>query len=421
MVDQGSEWSWSWQQPPPPPPTPRAAGTESSWANIYVALVQGAETLFGYIRPGYAVPEVPAPESAYTVVDHLTAHPATLGIFLNALLSVCVFVFNCTVQVVFGKLSGEESQALNDRAVNYTLFKVVFVGAILDPGLTGVFKWVSHYLILGTLRVLAYVSNERFETLSAIASVQRVDVMKIILLLIWINVCNAVWLRQCTFIFQGESFTSDNGANGEELVSWSIMFVILYESTMLMLESGKCLFKLAVHWLSVFSESSFQKKSTWIYYCELVTEVSAYAVTFGHYLHIWALCGISFTLVDAVLLLNLRAVFLSLTKCLEAHQRFRNAIMFLEHTYEEATGEERRALCDAGEVCCICLRDFDAQATKLLCGHYLHKACLRQWFERIDFGQFAEHTCPICREPLIGMSSSADGDEVHARPDPHSN
>ena len=218
------------------------------------------------------------------------------------------------------------------------------MGAILDPGLTGVFKWVSHYLILGTLRVLAYVSNERFETLSAIASVQRVDVMKIILLLIWINVCNAVWLRQCTFIFQGESFTSDNGANGEELVSWSIMFVILYESTILMLESGKCLFKLAVHWLSVFSESSFQKKSTWIYYCELVTEVSAYAVTFGHYLHIWALCGISFTLVDAVLLLNLRAVFLSLTKCLEAHQRFRNAIMFLEHTYEEATGR-RDGLC----------------------------------------------------------------------------
>ena len=50
-----------------------------------------------------------------------------------------------------------------DRLLNYALFKIIFVGAILEPGVHQLVKWAAWFSILGFLKVFAQLSRDRFE------------------------------------------------------------------------------------------------------------------------------------------------------------------------------------------------------------------------------------------------------------------
>jgi len=50
-----------------------------------------------------------------------------------------------------------------DRALNFLLFKVVFVGAILEPRWEELLSWTAWFTILGFLRVFSMLCRDRFE------------------------------------------------------------------------------------------------------------------------------------------------------------------------------------------------------------------------------------------------------------------
>lgn len=50
-----------------------------------------------------------------------------------------------------------------DRALNFLLFKVVFVGAILEPRWEELLIWTAWFTILGFLRVFSMLCRDRFE------------------------------------------------------------------------------------------------------------------------------------------------------------------------------------------------------------------------------------------------------------------
>jgi len=55
----------------------------------------------------------------------------------------------------------------------------------------------------------------------------------------------------------------------------------------------------------------------------------------------------------------------------------------------------------AHDSCCICLEDFEANATvlRLPCGHVLHQCCAKQWLTE------GRGVCPLCCSPVAGMLS----------------
>lgn len=54
-----------------------------------------------------------------------------------------------------------------DRALNFLLFKVVFVGAILEPRWEELLIWTAWFTILGFLRVFSMLCRDRFEYVRA--------------------------------------------------------------------------------------------------------------------------------------------------------------------------------------------------------------------------------------------------------------
>jgi autocrine motility factor receptor len=75
--------------------------------------------------------------------------------------------------------------------------------------------------------------------------------------------------------------------------------------------------------------------------------VAVHLLTLLHHLHVWVLHGLSFHLLDALLLLDTRAVVLSFLQRLQAHMVHRAATLNLDHTFPDA-GDGSRGDCGGG-------------------------------------------------------------------------
>ncbi|CAA2987780.1 E3 ubiquitin ligase RIN2 [Olea europaea subsp. europaea] len=126
-------------------------------------------------------------------------------------------------------------------------------------------------------------------------------------------------------------------------------------------------------------------------------DVMTLLMAVAHYLYIWWLHGMAFRLVDAVLFLNIRALFTAIVKLVKGFIKLRIALGTLHGALPDATSEELRAYDDE---CAIC-REPMAKAKKLSCNHLFHLACLKSW---LDQSLNENHSCPTCRKPFFVSS-----------------
>ena len=57
-----------------------------------------------------------------------------------------------------------------DRLLNFLLFKIVFVGAILEPIWEEWLIWTTWFTILGFLRIFSMLCRDRFEYVNILKS-----------------------------------------------------------------------------------------------------------------------------------------------------------------------------------------------------------------------------------------------------------
>uniref|UniRef100_A0A453BIX0 Zinc finger C3HC4 RING-type domain-containing protein n=1 Tax=Aegilops tauschii subsp. strangulata TaxID=200361 RepID=A0A453BIX0_AEGTS len=106
-----------------------------------------------------------------------------------------------------------------------------------------------------------------------------------------------------------------------------------------------------------------------------VIDLISLLMSLGHYSMIFWLRGMAFHLVDAVLLLNLRALVVSFLKRIKTYIKLRKALRSLDGALPDAKYDE---ICTYDDECAIC-RGPMARAKKLPCNHLFHLPCLRSW------------------------------------------
>ncbi|CAG8500020.1 11545_t:CDS:2 [Ambispora leptoticha] len=147
------------------------------------------------------------------------------------------------------------------------------------------------------------------------------------------------------------------------------MFLLLtFECFTLFLDTVQTLVKYLIHLGDLYRQGVWESKGLFLYYTEFVTDSLILVATLGHYLHIMILHGVSFTLIDAVLFLNMRSVFNNLRRKISAYYNYRQAITNMQTQYPDATESE---LEEYNDDCAIC-RDSMSCAKKLPCGHMFH-------------------------------------------------
>lgn len=136
----------------------------------------------------------------------------------------------------------------------------------------------------------------------------------------------------------------------------------------LLLDTLQTLVKYIIHLVDLKHQGVWEQRGTYIYYTEFFTDTLILAATLGHYIHIFALHGISLTLIDAVLFLHMRMVFNNLRSKIVQYRNYRKMAQNMRERYQDVPADELARLDD---VCAVC-HDKMETAKKLPCNHIFH-------------------------------------------------
>ncbi|KAF8930596.1 hypothetical protein BGZ58_008161 [Dissophora ornata] len=242
------------------------------------------------------------------ILSYLQNEKLCVLIFTNMGFCLAFLAGRLFVRTFFGDLRVIERQHMYDRALNFLLFKVVFVGAILEPRWEELLIWTAWFTILGFLRVFSMLCRDRFEYLTVSPNIPIRVHVKILTMLLMILASNIAWFVFCISVFR------------------SMLLLLSFECFTLFLDTVQTLVKYVIHLGDLSRQGPCESRRMVQYYTEFVTDTLILVTTLGHYLHIMHLHGISFTLIDAVLFLNMRSVFNNLRKKLASHQSYRQAL-----------------------------------------------------------------------------------------------
>ncbi|KAF9933840.1 hypothetical protein FBU30_004236 [Linnemannia zychae] len=320
------------------------------------------------------------------ILSYLQNEKLCVLIFTNMAFCLSFLAGRLFVRTFFGDLRLIERQHMYDRALNFLLFKVVFVGAILEPRWEELLIWTAWFTILGFLRVFSMLCRDRFEYLTVSPNIPTRVHVKILTMLTMILVSTIAWFVFCISVFR------------------SMLLLLSFECFTLFLDTVQTLVKYAIHLGDLSRQGPCESRRMIQYYTEFSTDTMILVTTLGHYLHIMYLHGISFTLIDAVLFLNMRSVFNNLRKKLAGHHAYRQALKNMQALYPSATEKE---LADYSDDCAIC-RDSMTSAKVLPCGHIFHLFCIRSWLEH-------HSSCPTCRRSLVSIVDTENQDRDEAR------
>ena len=145
-------------------------------------------------------------------------------------------------------------------------------------------------------------------------------------------------------------------------------------------------------------------------------QLLSYGLTVTHFLHIWSLHGLQFTLIDGVLALHLHSALSAAGKKIAERRNLNRIARDLDGLFEDAPEMDMRK---AGDVCCICLVTMTTgNVKKVACGHLYHTHCLREVVERARSIEAAR--CPLCRASVLdgrySVTASSTVNEVAVAP-----
>ena len=312
-----------------------------------------------------------------------------------------------------------------ERMAGFVVFKLLLISAIIEPDTFDLLVLVTWFTQLGLMKTLDHISHSINIHTTAIGQPPKTRVVK---LLLWVLICDILSTYCCYKMFHSAGWeivlllSCDCALLGVEttchiLKYYQCVLEHAYDSSIFDLEEeeeeedNSSVDISREEETQVESQRLFQRFETLesilestIFYLEIMCKI----VTVAHFIHIWNIHGLQFTLIDGVLALHLHSAISSACTKLTRRRHIHNISRDLHGIFSDATNEELRNASISGDVCCICLGTMaqGGNVKKIACGHLFHAHCLRDVIER---EQNLETTkCPLCRTPLIDTSRSAN-------------
>ncbi|XP_066390796.1 E3 ubiquitin protein ligase RIN2-like isoform X2 [Miscanthus floridulus] len=279
--------------------------------------------------------------------------------------------------------------------------KGTFLPLVVPPTSQQIILWSTWLVILCSLKMFQSLARERLEQLNASPSATPSKYFRVYSALLLVLSADLLWMWLCV------GFCSSCNSK----LFWLLFFEplsIAFDTLQSIMVHGFQLFDIWQRHLMEsgadfldFQKSYKQAAGSFSEWRGKLTRNFGFAIdlisllmSLGHYSMIFWLRGMAFHLVDAVLLLNLRALIVSFLKRIKTYIKLRKALSSLDGALPDATYDE---ICAYDDECAIC-RGPMGRAKKLSCNHLFHLACLRSW---LDQGLMEGYSCPTCRRPLL--------------------
>ena len=290
-------------------------------------------------------------------VEAAQASRMSLLVNANLIFAVVLLFFNLVCNFFLGELRLIEEHNLRERTINFLLFKIIFIGAIVEPELLELMTWASCFVILGMIKMLGSLGRDRFEHVAVAPNITTFAHFRLISLLSLVLISCVAWSMTCI-----NTFWIGGGPN--------VVLLLLFECMTCIIIMLQTLTKYIVHGIDLYYyNNEWDWRGPLWYFIGFVGDVISLSISVGHYIHVWSLNGISVNLIDAILFLNIRVTIGNILKQLKGWSNYRKMMHQLNVTYPTATEDE---LIQMNENCAICLRHLD-EAKRLPCNHYFHR------------------------------------------------
>lgn len=348
-----------------------------------------------------------------------------------------------------------------ERMGGFLIFKLLLISAVLTPDALDLMILVTWFTLLGCLRSLDHLAHSTNMHLIAVGRPPKKGIVR---LLLWVLFCDIIATGSCVALFHTAGYgmvlllTCDCALLGTDVVSHILKYyhsvwenshdneIRRLEEQQLNLsrtneddteyvyvttqprESGEDgsehhslaapSFMNAAELRQESDSLALQMEDLEVAHTRRVSvldtaiftlDMTCHVLTVGHFIHIWALHGVQFTLIDGVLALHLHSAISAACAKLVRRRNIHKIARDLEGNFPNATEEELRQAAHDDDVCCICLGSMSkgSNVKKAKCGHMYHTNCLREVIERAQSLESAK--CPLCRAPLVGdYHSSSD-------------
>ena len=282
---------------------------------------------------------------------------------------------------LLGPLREMEAMKAGDRIRSYALNKMVFIGAILqDHDEKEMMVWFVWLALVGFVRQLGLIVRDRLEYITLAVHTKTMDLAKIGVLLAILLTVNTFLLALCLRVAGCRPSECDVNTVG-------LLMLLLFECVVAYIDAAQTMLRVALYVINLSREGHWERRGLYSFYSELVCQLTIQFLSLFHFIHVWAVHGLSVTLTDFLLFLHTRGVVNKI------RAKLASLVVFLtiDKRLPDATAAQ---LASANDSCAIC-REALSTAKVLPCGHMFHLVCLRDWLDQ-------SATCPICRRPVAG-------------------
>nr|XP_029725899.1 E3 ubiquitin-protein ligase AMFR-like isoform X1 [Aedes albopictus]XP_029725900.1 E3 ubiquitin-protein ligase AMFR-like isoform X1 [Aedes albopictus]XP_029725901.1 E3 ubiquitin-protein ligase AMFR-like isoform X1 [Aedes albopictus]XP_029725902.1 E3 ubiquitin-protein ligase AMFR-like isoform X1 [Aedes albopictus]XP_029725904.1 E3 ubiquitin-protein ligase AMFR-like isoform X1 [Aedes albopictus] len=319
------------------------------------------------------------------IASFMGSEPICIWTLINMAYCCLILLGKSIQKVVFGELRISEQQHMKDKFWNFIFYKFIFVfGVVNVQYLHEVILWVSWFSVLGFLHLLSQLSKDRFEYLSFSPTTPGWSHFRLIALLSAILTLSGFMLIVSIGVGVFISGVNTFAFMAAECVLLSIRtlhVLIRYAMFLYDMRQGGITHESAISW---------DKRGPVAYYIELIFEVAALVVDFGHHLHMLLWSNIFLSMASLVIIMQLRYLINEIQRKFKKHRNYLWVLNHMEKSYPLATAEDLKQNCDN---CAICWEKMET-ARKLPCSHLFHNSCLQSWLEQ-------DTSCPTCR---LGLS-----------------
>uniref|UniRef100_A0A4W6EC37 E3 ubiquitin-protein ligase AMFR n=1 Tax=Lates calcarifer TaxID=8187 RepID=A0A4W6EC37_LATCA len=345
-----------------------------------------------YIRDGGQYLSAGYGDVAADVLLYLLSDSVFVWVMVNTACCVLLLIAKLIQCVVFGPLRVSEKQHLKDKFWNFIFYKFIFVFGVLNvQTVEEVVMWWLWFAVLVFLHLLVQLCKDRFEYLSFSPATPLSSHARVLLLLVVLLLCCGGLATLCSRLARNQ------GRHTAAFMAAECMLVTV--------RTTHVMFRYSIHLWDVNQEGSWENKSSYVYYTDLLMELLLLGLDLLHHIHMLIFSNIWLSMASLVIFMQLRFLIQEVQKRIRRHHNYLRVLRNMETRFSVASADELAANNDD---CAICW-DVMSSARKLPCGHLFHSSCLRSWLEQ-------DTSCPTCRMSLnIGEGGEGGQGEREAR------
>jgi len=337
------------------------------------------------------------------IIEVLTEETWCVWVLVNTAYCLLILIGKLIQHLIFGELRVAEAQHLKDRFWNFVFYKFIFIFGVLNVQHLGeVLTWGAWFSILGFLHHLSQLSKDRFEYLSFSPTTPKFTHIQVLSLLVTIFLISCGLMGICIKV-----------GLYHDLNTFGFMAA---ECAILLLKTMYVIARYSIHLWDINQEGTWERRGTFVYYAELIFELTALCFDFIHHLHMLIWSNIFLSMASLVICMQLRFLFHEIQRRFRRHKNYLLVVARMEARYPMASKEELEKHAQEGgdDSCAICWDKMET-ARRLPCSHYFHNSCLRSWLEQ-------DISCPTCRTSLqesvrnVDLAVNTDGATLGTAP-----